>query len=71
MFRIGDKVRHKVGGDIGTIDRVDLGPGMHDLILVRFHQNGVPAGDGYCIPRAQLELVKNSPRQREGFHADC
>lgn len=65
MFRKGDKVRnknytgpHKGVEDIGEVDRTNLGAGMRDLVLVRFNNlQGVPSGDGYCIPITQLEKI--------------
>jgi hypothetical protein len=60
MLKIGDVVRNKVGGCIGTIDRVNLGAGMRDLVLVRFHGDEVPSGDGQCVPRTQLEKIDHA-----------
>lgn len=55
-FRIGDKVRNKYNGEVGVVDRVNLGAGLRDCVLVRFN----PISDGYCMPRTQLELAEKT-----------
>lgn len=55
---VGARVRNTFSGDIGTVDRTHLGPGLLDCVLVRFHdRNGHPHGDGLCVPRSQLEVM--------------
>jgi hypothetical protein len=59
VFKIGDIVRNKQSGNVGTVERTNLGPGMAGLILVRFHdKNGNPQGDGLCQKPSQLEKVE-------------
>lgn len=61
-MKIGDVVVNLTSGDEGTVDRVNLGPGLRDCVLVRFHdQAGQPQGDGFCIPRARLRVKGARP----------
>jgi hypothetical protein len=53
MFKVGDLVRNKNSGSVGTIDRVNP-PGMPRFVLVRFHDKN---GDGLCQYPHQLEKV--------------
>jgi hypothetical protein len=64
-FKIGDKVRVTpnkglltLGGDTGTVDSVNLGPGLGKFVLVRFHdETGKPRGEGLCMPKSGLVLI--------------
>lgn len=58
-FKVGDLVQNVVSGSVGTVDRVNLGADLADCVLVRFHdKEGNPQGDGYCVPRKQLEVIR-------------
>lgn len=58
MFKVNDVVVSKISGDKGTVESVNLGSGLRDCVLVRFHdKNGRPQGEGLCIPRSKLTLA--------------
>jgi hypothetical protein len=54
VVNVGDKVRHKISGDVGIVESV----GMTDCALVRF--NG--QGDSYRVLKTQLERVATTMR---------
>ena len=53
-LQIGDKVRHKLSGEEGTVEIVMVPERLlRDCALIRFS----PHHDGMCIPRRLLEKV--------------
>jgi hypothetical protein len=52
-IKIGDRVRHKISGDLGIVESVNPA-GMTDCALVRFDGHG----DSYRVLKTQLETVE-------------
>jgi len=65
-MNVGDKVRHRVSGQTGTVLRVGLPPPQEDSVFVRYdtYHESIPRSiydaqnaNGFTVPRSVLEKI--------------